>query len=347
MSATIRHHAEPPDGWVALARASGSFYHEPAWILGLRDTFRFPVDFLSAEESDTLVGILPLAEVPALLGPRRLVSLPFSYAAGAVASSTAIVQALASGARDLARSRGIRRVEIKQLRPSGDPTPGFVRSAHYLTYRIATEQGEEAVWRGLHQGSTQRSIRKGIKAGVTAALGESAGDWLAMAELQEATSHRLGLPAPPRRFFTEMCRRLGDQELTRLYLAHTPDGGLAAGIVLWTGARDWIYAFGASRPESLEFRPNHVLLWEAIRDALRAGRGFDLGRAAPEQEGLSEFKRRWGGEEIPLAYDYWPAAAGLNVARRDAGPLAIASRLWRLLPAPAARAGSVLYRYLG
>jgi hypothetical protein len=90
-----------------------------------------------------------------------------------------------------------------------------------------------------------------------------------------------------------------------------------------------------------------VLLWTAIQDAIAAGRRFDMGRAAPEQEGLVEFKRRWGGQALPLAYDYWPTPAGLNVAARDRGSMAAVAAVWSRLPAGIARLGSGLYRYLG
>jgi len=42
-----------------------------------------------------------------------------------------------------------------------------------------------------------------------------------------------------------------------------------------------------------------------------------------------------------------PDAGGLQQARRDRGVLALAARLWSWLPAPLARLGSGLYRYLG
>jgi lipid II:glycine glycyltransferase (peptidoglycan interpeptide bridge formation enzyme) len=97
----------------------------------------------------------------------------------------------------------------------------------------------------------------------------------------------------------------------------------------------------------LEHRPNHVLLWSAIQDAIAAGCTFDLGRVAPEQSGLLEFKRRWGGQAIPLAYDYWPEPAGLNVAARDRGLLSKMGAVWSRMPGGIARLGSGLYRYLG
>jgi hypothetical protein len=199
----------------------------------------------------------------------------------------------------------------------------------------------------LHPSSTQRSIKKGEKSGLIVRQGDTSADWLIMAELEEATAHGHGLPAPPRNFFVEGCRTLQLGGLSALYIAFTPAGAPAAAITLWKGPRSWIYAFGASDPLHLELRPNHVLIWRAMKDAALAGCNFDLGRAAPEQEGLVEFKRRWGGQALPLAYDYWPEPGGLNVARRDRGPMVAMAAVWSHLPAVVARLGSGLYRYLG
>jgi hypothetical protein len=338
--------AEPPADWEGYARARGSFYHLPQWSECLREMYRLRLEYYSARGNGRLEGVLAVAEVPALLGPRRLVSLPFSYAAGPLAGSAAAADALGAALRESALSHRIRRVEVKS-RGEFPPAPGFHRTSHYTTYEVPTEGGEAEVWARLHPGSTQRSIRKGEKAGIVVRRGDTAQDWLVMAELEERTAHSHGVPAPPRRFFTEGCRRLQTQGLADVYLAFTRAGQRAAAITVWKGPRSWIYGFGASDPAHLEQRPNHVLLWSAIRDAIAAGSTFDLGRVAPEQEGLLEFKRRWGGQAIPLAYDYWPEPGGLNIAARDRGMLATAASVWARLPVSVARLGTGLYRYLG
>ena len=345
-SLTISRTADPPEDWRAFAAAHGTFYHRPEWAECLRDIYHFRLDCFSARAEGQLRGLLATAEIPALLGPRRLVSLPFSYAAGPLAIDQATAAALADAVRDRARERRIRRVELKS-RGEHQPAPGYHRTAHYSTYEVPTEGGEAALWSRLHQGSTQRSIRKGQKAGLVVRRAETAQDWLIMAGLEERTAHGHGLPAPPRRFFIEGCRNLQSAGVAALYLAFTPGGAPAAAITLWKGPRSWIYAFGASDPAHLEYRPNHVLIWTAMQDAAGAGCRFDLGRAAPEQEGLVEFKLRWGGQALPLAYDYWPEPGGLNVARRDRGSMAAMAAVWSRLPASVARLGSGLYRYLG
>jgi hypothetical protein len=342
----VSRDTNPPGDWEAFARAHGSFYHLPQWAECLQRIYRMAMEFYSARTGDQLRGLLALAEVPPLLGPRRLVSLPFSYAAGPLALDVAAADALSAAARERARDRGVRRVEIKS-RGQFPPAPGFQRISHYATYEIPTGGGEAAVWARLHPGSTQRSIRKGQKAGVAVRRGDTAADWNLMAELEERTAHAHGVPAPPRRFFSEGARGLQERGLADLYLAFTPSGAAAAAMTIWKGPRAWIYGFGASDPGQLEHRPNHVLLWAAIQDAIAAGCTFDLGRVAPEQSGLLEFKRRWGGQAIPLAYDYWPEPAGLNVAARDRGLLSKMGAVWSRMPGRVARLGSGLYRYLG
>lgn len=347
MPLQAERHPEAPAGWDAFTRDRGLFYHSSRWIAGLSACFGYPVHWLTVWDGGDLAGILPLAEVPGLVTRLRLVSFPFSYACGPVATDRDAELALFEAARMLGAERRASRVEIKQLGPADDPAPAFERASRYATYRIPPELTEGAIWDRLNADSTRRGIRKAEKAGVKVARAASREEWEAFADLEDVTAREHGLPAPPRTFFVDFCSRLQVEGYADLYLARVADGRIAAGVVVWKGLREWIYAFNASEPALLADRPNHALLWRAIRDAAAAGAIFDLGRAAPEQAGLVEFKQRWGGQPVPLAYDYWPAARGLNVARRDAGSLAAAARLWRLLPLPVTRLGSRLYRYLG
>lgn len=348
MSYATAAQPEAPDDWAAFARRVGSFYHEPAWAATLGDAFGFPVTFITARDrSGALAGVLPLAEVRVLTGARRLVSLPFSYAAGPAATTRAADAALSAAARARAAERHVTRVEIKRDAADAEPAEGFTRTSRYATYRLDTRGGEAAVWRRLHASSTRRGIRKAERDGVRVERTDDEAGWQIIAELQARTSHRHGLPAPPATFFTAQCRALQARGLADLYVAHAPNSKPPLGaVVLWKGARSWIYAFGATRPDALELRPTHALLWRAIRDAVAAGVGFDFGRAAPEQEGLVQFKERWGGVAEPLAYDYWPTPSGLNVAARDRGAVAWANRLWSALPHAVAARGAFLYKYL-
>ncbi|HWH02277.1 MAG TPA: GNAT family N-acetyltransferase [Gemmatimonadales bacterium] len=345
----VSRHADTPAGWDTLARELGNFYHHPGWITGIARCLHYRVHWLTVTEDGRLVGGLALAEVPGLLGGIRLVSFPFSFIAGPLATRSEIATALLVEAETLARERRAKRVEIKQFGPTAPAAAtGWVRSDRYRTFRVLPEGGESAVWKRLHVTSTQQRIRKGQKAGVQVMDGRTTEDWLAMARLEERVQQGHGVPAPPRALFLDVCRNLQNAGLVDLYLAKVPDGRIAAGFVMFKGPREWIYAFSASDPALVkDYRPTHVLLWAGVQRAVAAGVVLDLGRTAPEQASLAEFKERWGARGDPLAYDYWPDAGGLLNTRRDTGALAFASRIWAALPAPIARMGSALYRYLG
>jgi len=68
-----------------------------------------------------------------------------------------------------------------------------------------------------------------------------------------------------------------------------------------------IYSYGAARESMLKFYPYHAFLWKSIEDAIAMGfKFFDFGRVYKGDVGLADFKRRWGGQEVPLHYAYYP-----------------------------------------
>lgn len=345
---TVQVATEPPAGWQDLARDHGNFYHDARWISGLAACLRYRTHWITAASHDRLQAGLAVAEVPSLTGGRRLVSYPFSFIAGPIATEEAAAHAVLERAKALVPERKARRLEVKALGPGFAPAPGFQRSERYTTYRISPEGGEQSVWKRLDRTSVQQRIRKGEKAGVEVVMGTTEADWLAMAGLEEAVQQGHGVPAPPRRFFTGLLRGLQQEGLVDLYLARIPDGRIAAGFVMYKGPRDWIYALSASDPALVkDYRPTHVLLWAGLKAAVAANVVLDLGRTAPEQASLADFKLRWGSTTVPLVYDYFPSAGGLNQARRDTGTLALAAKVWSRLPRGVARMGSALFRYLG
>src|SRR5207245_4349092 len=125
--------------------------------------------------------------------------------------------------------------------------------------------GEQAVWSRLYATSTTQRIPKGQKAVVVVVYGESETDSLAMARLEERVQQSHGVPAPPRRFFVDLCRRLQRERLADLYLARVPDGRIVAGFVMFKGPREWIYAFSAADPAYVQqYRPTHLPPWAGL-----------------------------------------------------------------------------------
>src|SRR2546426_3861884 len=90
-SPAITRHAEEPPGWAELARATGTFYHDPRWIREIAATFAYRVHWLAAG-GGALTRALALAPVPALLAAGRLVWFPLSLIAGPTARHPAVAR---------------------------------------------------------------------------------------------------------------------------------------------------------------------------------------------------------------------------------------------------------------
>jgi CelD/BcsL family acetyltransferase involved in cellulose biosynthesis len=112
----------------------------------------------------------------------------------------------------------------------------------------------------------------------------------------------------------------------------------------WNGTT--IYKFGASRPDALAHRPNHLIFATAIEEACARGdQRFDFGRTDLGNGGLRTFKSGWGALERPLAYSQLEPRATEGREGLAARALALAIRRG---PSWLCRgAGQTLYRYAG
>jgi hypothetical protein len=128
--------------------------------------------------------------------------------------------------------------------------------------------------------------------------------------LQVATRRRLGTPVQPLRFFRFFWKRLIEEDLGFLLIAHKESVPVAAAIFLaWNGTL--IYKYSASDPAYWKMRPNNLVLWSAIRWGCQNGyHTFDFGRTDLIDQGLRDFKNGWGTEELPLVYSRIAETAG-------------------------------------
>ena len=111
----------------------------------------------------------------------------------------------------------------------------------------------------------------------------------------------------------------------------------------WNGTV--VYKFGASDASAWSLRPNHLLIWHAIRSACEQGyRWLDFGRTDARNAGLRDFKLSWGAAEEPLVYR---ALGGKPEPATTSGGMArVLGPVIRHSPLLFCRAvGETLYRY--
>jgi len=157
-----------------------------------------------------------------------------------------------------------------------------------------------------------------------------------------------GMPAQPQRYFFELWDTFAGNGTLQLLLAEY-EGAIIAGMVLFVSGPTIRYAYGASDERYLYLAPNDLLMWTAIKLGCTLGcQTLDMGRTACDNQGLMEFKRRWGALKEPLPYYYFPHVAGLASTSESSWKYRLLTTCWKQLPLPLAGSlGGYLYKHLG
>lgn len=291
---TRRCGAEDAALWSAYVetREDATVYHSLAWRDLLEGTYGFGPQYLMAEQGGTVAGLLPLFLVSNLAG-RRLMSLPLSMYGGALCQDEATFQALLEGARALGVAADAP-VSVRSWHEQD--VQGYHRVQEETDFVVTvTEGGETAHFDKRLKPAARRAIRKAERSGLRVRQGGVELVPVFHGLLLRARRAQ-GLPCPGRRY---LARLLAD--IPGGIFCCTWEGETLGGLLYLDDGRSVYYAFAASLEKGRILRAADLLLWELLRYTYSEGRRqLYLGGAMPDQEGLLQFKRKWGGEERPM-----------------------------------------------
>lgn len=286
--------------WDAMvtARQDHWIFHRAAWARVLVETYGHRPFYLRISVDDIEAALVPLMEVNSCLTGHRGVSLPFSDFAGPLWTDATQSASVYNALLELASERKWKHLEMR----GGSVPPENAKS--FLTYdahQLDLRRGDESIKQGLDP-SVRRAIRKAEKSGmeVTVERGTDAMD--AFYDLHGKTRRRHGLPPQPFDFFQSIATHLIARGLGEVVLARLSGVPVAGAVFLQSRGRV-IYKFGASDAAHWPLRPNHLVMWAAIRHFAEVGcQQLHFGRTSQADEGLSHFKRSWGCDSELLRY---------------------------------------------
>jgi len=156
---------------------------------------------------------------------------------------------------------------------------------------------------------------------------------------------------PPRskRFFLDLWTNLRSLGQMKLLVAERNENGtkrIVAGSIFLLFGQTVFYAFTGCAHEDFHLHPHDIIQMESIRSSCKNGyRWYDFGEAADE-DGLTQFKGKWGTQAKPLYHYHYPAHA----SGHDSEPsklVTLVRRSWRSLPLRwTAMLGDQIHRYL-
>ncbi len=337
-----RYAEEDADRWEAFVHgcAEATFFHRIGWREIIEDVFRHRTHYLVAESDGKLIGVLPLAEVRSRLFGHALTSLPFCVYGGPAANDADVGRALIAAAADLARSLGVGHLE---LRNRVAKCPDWPRQDLYVTFRKGLLPEVEANLLAIPR-KQRAMVRKGIRNGLKSEIDASPDRFFA---LYADNVHRHGTPPFAHAYFARLKQVFG--ESCEIMTVIDGNGSPVSGVLSFYFRDEVLPYYAGDTVEARELAANDFKYWELMRRACERGLGvFDYGRSKIGT-GSFDFKKNWGFEAMPLAYEYQlikHAAVPQNNPLNPRYRAFIA--VWKRLPRRAANAlGPHIVRNLG
>ena len=318
------------------AQPDATPFHLAAWSEAVAVGCRQRSRYLIAERADGhIAGVLPLTDVRSPLFGRALVSAGFGVDGGVLGGA---VEALASGAVDLARQIGTSSVELR-----GGPMPaGWAQDVStYLGFAKPLAADDETELRAIPR-KQRAEVRRAQGLGLTVSVGRSAQDVAAHYRVYAESVRNLGTPVFPKALFQQVIDTM-DADILTVSSECIP---VASVLSLYFGGTVYPY-WGGGTAASRGMRAHEHLYFSLMRHARERGcTRFDFGRSKAGT-GAAAFKKNWGFVPVTLTY-----ARHSNGPARVVNPLdpkyALMVATWKRLPLWLAnRVGPPIARGLG
>jgi FemAB-related protein (PEP-CTERM system-associated) len=340
---TIRY-ARDEDGpaWDSFVFASpeATFFHRFGWRAIFRDIFHLKPQYLIAESTGKIVGILPLVHQKSLLFGNALISAPFCVEGGPVATDIESRRILDEAAISLMHALKAQSLEFRSrtARRAG----WTVRNDLYATFARDLSSDNEENLRAIPR--KQRAVvRKTLKSNLSSHIEDNVD---ALFRVYSESVRNLGTPVFSKRYFAALRETFGD-DCDIVVIREDAEPFCA---VMNFYFRDTVMPYyGGGRTAARHNGANDFLYWEVMRRAAARGfRRFDFGRSKAET-GAFAFKKNWGFEPQWLEYEYYlPPGAALPDKNPNNPKYASVIALWKRLPLPVANLiGPFLVRGLG
>jgi hypothetical protein len=327
-----------------LEYRDATVFHSAPWARVLAEAYGYRPNYALFTEGAKVMGMVPIMEVRSIWTGRRGVCLPFSDECAPLLTAGVTLDTLLEPLREFGMAQ---RWDYLEVRGGAAGLKSAKETDQFVIHNLLLETSEGGQVRKLRD-STRRNIQKAGREGVEVHNLESLDAMDAFYSLHCRTRRRHGLPPQPLRFFHLIHKYLIEPGSGFVSLARFKGRWIAGSVFLRFGSHA-VYKFGASDPRFQSVRANNLVMWEGICRLQKDGVSrLSLGRSETNDDGLLQFKRGWGGDEIGLSYyrvgflKDSMKTQGLNAGGN------FSQTIMRRLPIPVLRLmGGLVYRHVG
>jgi len=318
-----------------------SFFHTRPWVEVLHQTYKYLPFYFISRNKTTLNRVIPFMEINSLITGKRGVSLPFTDTCRLTGITPADEKFL-DEVIIFGKSRKWNYIELRDdLAVENKPVP----SASFYEHIVSLDKDTERLFKTFRS-STRRNISKAEK--VLSVERKNTPEALqAYYRLHCLTRKRQGVPPQSFRFFQNIFKYVISRDKGNIFFAKHAQETIA-GMIFFHHKQEVIYKYGASDFKFQSFRPNNLLMWEAIKFyAAKKFQKLTLGRTEFSHEGLRQFKTGFNPDEIVRHYYRLDLRTG-DYVQEIVKPENYREKLFKLLPMTGLKfIGRVAYKHMG
>lgn len=279
---------------------TGCIHHRSQWISLFKESYGHECHYLFAsDESNAIVGILPLIRLKSRLFGDMFISMPFFQHAGVIADHPIVEQKLINSANLRAQKLGIKHIEYRDEVERDD----MPVQKHKVNMVLSLSASSDELW-NTFSSKLRAQIRRPQRENTSVICGhkELLDDFYSV---YARNMRDLGSPPHSKKFIRNILDQFPDNSW--LFIIQLDDKPVAASFLL--GHKSTLEVPLASTIRDVNsLSINMLLYWEILQFAInKKYKTFNFGRSTINT-GTYNFKKQWGAKPKQLYWHYWLAS---------------------------------------
>ncbi|MCX6165434.1 MAG: peptidoglycan bridge formation glycyltransferase FemA/FemB family protein [Ignavibacteriae bacterium] len=277
-----------------------TIFHHPCWLSILKKQYKFEVFSYCLVDNGNILAGIPFCNIK----NDRWISLPFSDYCNLLYLEKIYIDELINKLFEEEKKLKYNSLEIRFGYISHK---NISSSSDSVLHTLSLSDDIDSIFKNFKETQVQQPIKNALKNNLTYKVSNSLESLEDFYKLHLRTRKKLGVPIQPKGFFRNIFTEIIKKGFGYIVLVYKENIPISSG--LFAGYNNVLsYKFGASDFRYLKLRPNNLMLWIAIQEAVKRGyKVFDFGKTDNDNVGLRKFKSGWGAEEVALYYSYYPS----------------------------------------
>lgn len=282
----------------------GSLYHTSHWFKVIQKTYNIqPVVF--ADFKDNIKCGMPFFLHHGIFRHKRLIGITSAQSCNPLVNNANELNELILFIKHYIKKNNINYFELRVT----DNFPNWIPEAQrivkeFFSYTIDLEYNYDTIAKGFHKSCIIRPLKKAMSQDIKIVSSYDLKSIRAFYHNYEIMRRDHGLLPQPFKFFQNLIVYLAP--LSFIDCKHALYNNSIISSVINLKYKDkYVYEYGATNKNFIHLHPSHLLINDSIKNAIdQAFRKFDFGRTNSTNQGLENFKKRWGGKKEFFSYYY-------------------------------------------